>query len=98
MMPKVRLREDPEIAAKGWDRAARVTVSLRDGRRPSMLVIHFKGTPRNPMSQAELEEKARNLTRHLLSEKQLDRLIDIVQNIEKLDDLAKLTRPLRGAQ
>jgi len=98
MVPKVRLREDPEIAAKGWDRAARVTVSLRDGRRPSVLVIHFKGTPHNPMSQAELEEKARNLTRRILSEKQLDRLIDTVQNIEKLDDLAKLTRPLRGAQ
>jgi hypothetical protein len=50
------------------------------------------------MSQAELEEKARNLTRRILSEKKLDRLIDTVQNIEKLDDLAKLTRPLRYSQ
>jgi 2-methylcitrate dehydratase PrpD len=97
MMRKVRLRVDHEIEEKGWDRAARVTVSLRDGRRPSVLVVHFKGTPHNPMSQAELEEKARNLTRHILSEKKLARLVDTVQNVEKLDDVAKLTRPLRKA-
>lgn len=96
-MRKVRLSVDSEIEKKGWDRAARVTLSLRDGRRPSVLVVHFKGTPQNPMSQSELEEKARNLTRHILSEKKLERLIDSVQNVEKLDDISKLTRPLRIA-
>ena len=34
MMRKVRLRVDHEIEAKGWDRAARVTLSLKDGRQP----------------------------------------------------------------
>jgi 2-methylcitrate dehydratase PrpD len=97
MMRKVRLRVDPEIENKGWDRAARVTLSLRDGKRPSVLVIHFKGTPQNPMSPWELEEKAKNLTRHILSEKKLQRLVDSVQNVEKLDDISKLTRPLRIA-
>jgi 2-methylcitrate dehydratase PrpD len=97
MMRKVRLRVDPEIEKKGWDRAARVTLSLRNGKRPSVLVIHFKGTPQNPMSQSELEAKAQNLTRHMLSEKKLQRLIDAVQNVEKLDDISKLTRLLRMA-
>jgi 2-methylcitrate dehydratase PrpD len=96
-MRKVRLRVDPEIEEKGWDRAARVTLSLKDGSRPSVLVVHFKGTPHNPMSPSELEEKARNLTRHILSEKKLERLIETVQNVEKLDDITKLTRPLRIA-
>ena len=97
MMRKVRLRVDPEIEEKGWDRAARVTLSLRDRSRPSVLVVHFKGTPHNPMSPSELEEKAKNLTRHILSEKKLERLIETVQNVEKLDDITKLTRPLRIA-
>jgi 2-methylcitrate dehydratase PrpD len=95
MMRKVRLRVDSEIEKKGWDRAARVTLSLKDGRRPSALVVHFRGTPHNPMSAAELREKARNLTRNLISEKKLGRLIESVQNVEKLDDVSKLTRPLR---
>jgi 2-methylcitrate dehydratase PrpD len=97
MMRKVRLRVDSEIEEKGWDRAARVTLSLKDRSRPSVLVVHFKGTPQNPMSPSELEEKARNLTRHILGEKKLGRLIDTVHHVEKLDDISKLTRPLRVA-
>jgi len=96
-MRRVRLRVDPEIEEKGWDRAARVTLLLKDGRRPSALVVHFKGTPHNPMSQSELEEKARNLTRHMLTERKLERLVETVQNVEKLDDISKLTRSLRIA-
>ncbi|MGH7827833.1 MAG: MmgE/PrpD family protein, partial [Candidatus Binatia bacterium] len=97
MMRRVRLRVDPEIEKKGWDRAARVTLSLGDGRRPSVLVIHFKGTPRNPMSKSELEEKARNLTRRMLSEKKLERLVDTVERVEKVDDISNLGRLLRSA-
>jgi 2-methylcitrate dehydratase PrpD len=95
MMRKVRLRVDPEIEKKGWDRAARVTLRLRDGTRPSVLVVHFKGAPHNPMSQLELEEKARNVTRPILSERKLGRLIDTIRNVEKMDDIANLGRLLR---
>jgi 2-methylcitrate dehydratase PrpD len=95
-MRKVRLRVDPEIEKKGWDRAARVTLSLKDGSHPSALVVHFRGTPHNPMSQAELEEKARHLTRGLLSQRKLVRLIEAVRNIDKLDEISKLSRIVRN--
>ncbi len=97
MMRRVRLAVDSEIEKKGWDRAARVNVSLKDGRRFSKLVIHFRGTPHNPMSPTELEEKARNLTRRMFSEKKLARLVLTARNVEKLDSIAKLTRVLRIA-
>ncbi|MDH3446443.1 MAG: MmgE/PrpD family protein, partial [Deltaproteobacteria bacterium] len=83
MMRRVRLRVDAEIEKKGWDRAARVTVSLKGGGHPSTLVVHFKGTPHNPMSPAELEEKARKLTRRFFGEKKLARLVETVRNVEK---------------
>ena len=95
MFRNVSLSVDTQIEEKGWDRAARVTLSLKDGSRPSVLVVHFKGTPHNPMSPSELEEKAKNLTRRILNEKKLERLIEAVQSVEKLDDITKLTRPLR---
>jgi 2-methylcitrate dehydratase PrpD len=95
-MRKVRLRVDPEVEKRGWDRAARVTLSLKDGRCPSALVVHFKGTPHNPMSQTELEEKAKNLTRRMLSERKLEQLIEVVQSVEKLDDTSKLGWLLRN--
>jgi hypothetical protein len=47
------------------------------------------------MNGSELIEKARNLTRRLLSERKLEKLAETVHNIEKLDDISKLTRPLK---
>jgi 2-methylcitrate dehydratase PrpD len=95
MMRKVRLQVDREIEEKGWDRAARVTVSRANKQRSSKLVIHFKGAPRNPLSQAELEDKARKLTRAILSERQLDRLVAAVQGLEKIGDVSSIGALLR---
>ena len=95
MMRKVRLKVDHEIEEKGWDRAARVTVSLANKPRLSKLIIYFKGTPRNPMSQLDVEEKARKLTRSLLSERQLGDLIETVKNLERIHDVSTIGSLLR---
>ena len=97
MMRKVRLKVDHEIEAKGWDRAARVTVDLGKKGRHSELVIHFKGTPGNPMSGAEVEDKGRKLTRDILSPRQLARLVGAVANLEKIADVSKIGALLRTA-
>ena len=97
MMRKVRLKVDHEIEAKGWDRAARVTVDLGKKGRHSKLVIHFKGTPGNPMSGAEVEDKGRKLTRDILSPRQLARLVGAVANLEKIADVSTLAALLRTA-
>jgi 2-methylcitrate dehydratase PrpD len=90
MMRKVRLKVDHEIEQKGWDRAARVTIGLGNKQRHSTLVVHFKGTPRNPMSQVEVEDKARKLTRAILPARRLERLIDTIDNLEKIDDVSRI--------
>lgn len=95
MMRKVRLKVDPEIEQKGWDRAARVTVALANKQRHSHLLIHFKGTPRNPMSRSEVEDKAQKLTRGILPARQLEGLIEAVEGLHKLGDVSRLGRFLR---
>jgi 2-methylcitrate dehydratase PrpD len=95
MMRKVRLKVDHEIEQKGWDRAARVTIDLGKKQRHSALIVHFKGTPRNPMSQLEVQDKARKLTRAILPERQLERLVETVENLEKIDDVSRIGRLLR---
>jgi 2-methylcitrate dehydratase PrpD len=97
MMRKVRLEVDHEIEEKGWDRAARVTVALANKQRHAALVIHFKGTPGNPMSQLEVEAKARKLTRSLLPAQKLERLVEAVNRLEKLDDVSSIGTLLRSA-
>jgi 2-methylcitrate dehydratase PrpD len=91
MSKRVRLAVDHEIENKGWDRAARVTVKLKNGRSFSELVIHFRGTPKNPLSLAELEEKAQRLTQSLLTPKELDRLSEAVLNLEKVKKISQLS-------
>ncbi|HYA30915.1 MAG TPA: hypothetical protein VEI95_19010, partial [Acidobacteriota bacterium] len=97
MMRKVKLKVDSEIEEKGWDRAARVTVGLANKQRHSKLVIHFKGTPRNPLNQTEVEAKARTLTREILSAPKLAFLIDMVANLETIDDVSSIGEILRSA-
>ena len=96
MMRKVRLEVDHEIEEKGWDRAARVAVTLKNGQRHSALIVHFKGTPGNPMSSSEVEDKARKLTRALLPAQRLGRLIETVQRLEKIDDVSAIGALLRS--
>jgi 2-methylcitrate dehydratase PrpD len=60
------------------------------------MVIHFKGTPQNPLSHMEVEEKARKLTRNLLSERQLERLFETVQGLDKLSDVSRIGDLLRS--
>jgi 2-methylcitrate dehydratase PrpD len=93
----VRLKVDSEVERKGWDRAARVTVGLNGGRRYSALVIHFKGTPQNPLSPVELEDKVRRVTRSLLSDKKIARLTEIVNHLERLKKRWALGPLLAGA-
>ena len=97
MMRKVKLKVDHEIEEKGWDRAARVSIVLSNKKRLSKLVIHFKGTPRNPMTQVDVQDKARKLTRALLSARHLERLVDSVNKLEKIADVSSIGALLRKA-
>jgi 2-methylcitrate dehydratase PrpD len=95
MMRRVRLKVDSEVEQKGWDRAARVTVQLGNRKRHSRLIVHFKGAPQNPLSRAQVEDKARKLTRAILSQAQMGRLLDAVRNLEKISDVSSVGDLLR---
>jgi 2-methylcitrate dehydratase PrpD len=96
LMRRVRLKVDDEIETKEWDRAARVTVGLGNRRRHSMLVVHFKGTPQNPLNHSEVEDKARKLTRTMLPEPKLTRLIEAVRGLDTIHDVSSLGNLLRA--
>jgi len=93
---RVKLKIDHEIERKHWDRAARVTVRLKDGRRFAALIIHFRGAPKNPLSHAELVDKARRLTKSQLAPKTFERLAESVFALEKIKKLSLLSSLLRG--
>jgi len=72
---KVTLVRDEELAKLLPVRVAIVEIELTDGTRLSERVEAVRGTPRNPMSRAEIIEKARNLTAPILGRAKSERLI-----------------------
>jgi 2-methylcitrate dehydratase PrpD len=90
---KVSLVRDEALAPLLPVRVAIVEIELTDGSRLSERVSAVRGTPRNPMSRAEVIDKARDLITGILGRETSERLIDTVYGIEKVADIRTL-RPL----
>jgi 2-methylcitrate dehydratase PrpD len=90
---KVALVHDEELTKLLPVRVALVNIELVDGTRLSERVTAVRGTVRNPMSRAEIIDKARDLTAPILGRDKSDRLIETVYTIESVADIRSL-RPL----
>lgn len=90
---KIDLVRDDELAKLLPVRVTVVEIELDDGRRLTERVEAVRGTPRNPMSRAEVIEKARDLIAPVLGQETSERLIDTVFAIESVSDVRAL-RPL----
>jgi 2-methylcitrate dehydratase PrpD len=90
---KVGLVRDEELAKLLPVRVAIVEIELTDRTRLSERVEAVRGTPRNPMSRAEVIDKARDLTAPVLGRETSMRLIETVYAIEAVTDIRNL-RPL----
>jgi 2-methylcitrate dehydratase PrpD len=89
---KVNLVHDEELAKLLPVRVAIVEIELSDGSRLSERVSAVRGTLRNPMSRAEVIEKARDVTTPILGGK-TERLIKTAYAIETVTDV-RSPRPL----
>ncbi len=89
---KVEYVPDPDLAKMLPVRVAVVEITLKDGTRLSERVEAVRGTIRNPMTQEEIVEKARDLMAPVLGRAQTMRLIDAVLALDAARDL----RPFRA--
>ncbi len=90
---KVQLVHDQALAALLPVRVAIVEVTLTDGTRLVERVDAVRGTPRNPMSRAEVADKCRDLIAPILGTETSARLAEAVFAIESIADL-RMLRPL----
>jgi 2-methylcitrate dehydratase len=90
-LKKVEVVADPEIE-KVFPALQRVIVNITtaDGRTLSKQLDYPKGDPRNPLSDAEIEEKFRALADGVLSAKGQDKLIDAIWNLENCASVTRL--------
>jgi 2-methylcitrate dehydratase PrpD len=90
---KVKLVRDEELSKHLPVRVATVEIDFTDGTRLSERVSAVRGTPRNPMSRAEVIDKARDLIAPILGRETSARLIETVFAIETVTDIRSM-RPL----
>ena len=62
------------------------------GQRYSSEVAYHKGHYKNPLTDAELEEKFRSLARKVLSPSQADALLDRLWHLEDVADIGEVLR------
>ena len=73
-----------------------VEIRLKDGREVHHHTKAFRGTPKNPMTRSEVDEKAFHLLAPTLGQKRARALSDAVWGLEKVSNVRKL-RPLLRA-
>ncbi len=90
-LKKVEVVADPEIE-KVFPALQRVVVNLTttDGRTFTKQLDYPKGDPRNPLSDAEVEEKFAALAEGVLSEGAQKKLKNAIWNLEKIGSVSKL--------
>jgi 2-methylcitrate dehydratase PrpD len=93
---RIELAGDDELARAMPSRQGIVEVALRDGRKLRRHVTAVRGTAQNPMTRAEVDEKAFHLVAPILGTTRARRLCDSVWNLEEVSDLRTL-RPLLQA-
>jgi 2-methylcitrate dehydratase len=90
-MKRVIVKEDKALTgAYPGSIPNRVTVKLDDGKVLVQQVDDPRGHPKNPMTEEEVEQKFRLLTKGLLKERQVGKVLEVVRTIEKQGNVSKL--------
>jgi 2-methylcitrate dehydratase len=93
LLKKTTVKENPEFTSLyPASIPNEIRITLKDGRTIHRRALDPKGHPKNPLSDAEVEEKFRALTKGILGGKKADSIIDAVWNIEKMKDVGILFR------
>jgi 2-methylcitrate dehydratase PrpD len=87
---RIKLEPDPELTHARPRRQGIVEVYTRDGRTLRVHVKSVRGTADNPMSDQEVEAKARDLVAPVLGSEKCEKLLALVKNLERLENVRDL--------
>lgn len=96
MRQRIEAIPSAELTVARPARQAIIEIDCTDGRRLGHRTRAVLGTPDNPMSEGQVEEKARDLMAPVLGADKTERLIAALRGLEALDDVSQL-RPLLQA-
>jgi 2-methylcitrate dehydratase PrpD len=93
---RIEVVPSAELTAAVPARQAIVAIETTDGRKLQHRTYAVRGTPDNPMDQAEVEAKARDLVEPIIGAERAEKLVAAVGSLETMDMATEL-RPLLQA-
>ena len=87
---RIELVADPELLESVSPRQVRLEVLTRDGRRLAKYLSTYRGTPENPLSMQEVEDKARDLTSSVIGNRKTEELVRCVGELDRVGDMREL--------
>ncbi len=92
LMRKVKVGEDPALSAMYPEGApGRVTIRMQSGETHVAEIRYPKGHEKNPMTDAEIERKFRDLAAGRLDVIRCDEALDALWQLERADDVSRVT-------
>jgi len=89
IMERIKVETDPELP-RGV--SCLMVVETNKGETYRAQVDYPKGSKQNPMSHEELIRKFSRLSQSVTGERQINRIVDTVLSLEKVDHIKELTR------
>jgi len=98
MIKKVTFSIRPDLNAleSSGNPSTTVRILMKNGREFVQTVDEAKGTPENPLTPEEVRNKYRQCTKGVQSRKEMEKTIEIVENLENLKRISTLTNLLSG--
>lgn len=87
---KIRVSADAALDDRAAPRGAKVTVTLMDGTTVAHHTRFPPGTKENPLGVEAVNAKVRDLIVPVIGQERAERLIDQINHLERLEDIASL--------
>jgi 2-methylcitrate dehydratase PrpD len=91
---RVRVEVDPALDKAYFEKdqlAARVELRTTNGKRLETMVDIPRGDPRKPLTREEIESKFANQAAYSLTDEQIERVIELIDDLENVTDVNSLT-------
>lgn len=96
-LKKIRLKPNRDISTSTLETWVQARVKLKDGRELVERCDAYRGSARNPIGLEQHLVKVRDCMRRALPENAIERVIELVDGLEELQDARVLVRALVGA-
>ena len=91
------IRPDLNTLEHSGNPSTTVKVTLKDGREFTKTVDEARGTPNHPLTAEEVRDKYRQCVKGIQPKKEMEKTIELVEDLENLKKISTLANLLRGA-